>query len=157
MSTAMEGPQGTPQVLTHLSTTATLAQLKKALPDSTAEFREECLELEASLADAQGLWMKELHQRAAAQEQRIAELSAAAKAPGVAPVAASTGSTGPTDEEGLIAEAVQAAGGNYRKGLETLQRRLMKPHQEAGLTTASAQARCLEEYPAIFGRHTIAA
>jgi signal peptide peptidase SppA len=57
---------------------ATLAELKRELPESDAAFREECLELEATLADAQKLWIdrqnKALAAAQAAQTAQAAEI-----------------------------------------------------------------------------------
>lgn len=130
---------------------ATLAELKKALPDAGADFRESCLEMEATVADAKDLWMDKLRAKATAQADEIAELKAAAKSPGVAPIPSGGTASGPPGEDVMIEEAVKAAGGNYRKGLETLQRKLTKPHMDAGFSAKAAQAKAAREYPTVFG------
>lgn len=53
-----------------VGTTASLAELKAKLPDSTAEFREECLEKGLTLSAAVDAWMDRL--RAAVVQERAA-------------------------------------------------------------------------------------
>lgn len=56
---------------------ATVQELKRALPDASAEFRESCQEMGATVQEAKDLWMDELRTKAKAQEATIAELKAA--------------------------------------------------------------------------------
>jgi len=68
---------------------ATLAELKEAFPDALAEFRESCLEMEATLADAKDLWIDALRNKVKAQDAALKEATAktaAIKPPGNAPV-----------------------------------------------------------------------
>ena len=53
-------------------------------------------------------------------------------------------------ERQMIDEAVEAAGGNYRLGLEALQLRLMETQTAQGYTTVAAQRRCRIAWPVIF-------
>jgi ClpP class serine protease len=146
---------------------ATLTELKKGFPDSTAEWRESMAELSASVSDAQGCWMDELRkknkalaEKSAAQESRIAELEAAAtaqskaaaKAPSFEPVASGGTSSNVEGEQALLDEAVKASGGSARKGIEALQAKLLKPYTDKGLTHKAAREACLADYPLIFGR-----
>lgn len=105
---------------------ATLAELKKAFPSSDAAFREECQELEATLADAQGLWADRvgkanaaLAEKNAAQAKKIDDLETAAKAkeetPGVEAlgVGATDGASADTGDpiatwDAAVAEKVKA-------------------------------------------------
>ena len=130
---------------------ATLAELKKAIPDASAADREGWLELEATVADAKDLWMDKLRATNKAQAEEIAGLKSAAKKPGVAPIESGGTASGPMDETVMIEQAVAEAGGNYRKGLEKLQKRLVQPHLDAGLSVKSANARAGQQYPIVFG------
>jgi hypothetical protein len=56
------------------------------------------------------------------------------------------------DERSMIDEAVSAAGGNYRAGLEAVQKKCMAPLLGQGLTDKAARQRCEKTYPLIFGR-----
>ncbi len=58
---------------------------------------------------------------------------------------------GEAKEREMIANAVKDHKGNYADGLEALQRELMVPHEEMGLTRKAARQRCEKEYPVIFG------
>jgi signal peptide peptidase SppA len=84
---------------------ASIAELKKALPDSTAEFRESWLEMGATVTEATALWADELRKQNQAQQAKITELQAAmdahaekakaaAKKPGVEAPGFDAGSTG---------------------------------------------------------------
>jgi hypothetical protein len=55
------------------------------------------------------------------------------------------------DERTMIDEAVRAAGGNYRAGLESLQKKCLAPLLGQGLTDKAARQRCEKTYPLIFG------
>ncbi len=54
------------------------------------------------------------------------------------------------DEQVKLDQAIAAAGGNYRKGLEKLQGRLMHSQLDLGYTTVEAQRRCKKLWPGIF-------
>ena len=71
-------------------------------------------------------------------------------APGrtTAPVESPQG--GQENEEVLIANAVKAAGGKHGEGLIALQKELLQPYKDEGLTNAAANARCAQQYPKIF-------
>jgi protease-4 len=132
---------------------ATLAELKKALPDATAEFRESCMEMDATIQDATELWMDKLRDQNKALAAEVAMAKAASKKPGVEPVASGAApSADAGDENALIEQSVKDAGGNYRKGLETLQRKLIQPFAAAGLSNRVAHERAAQRYPTVFGQ-----
>ncbi|MFH1110375.1 MAG: hypothetical protein V1790_14435 [Planctomycetota bacterium] len=56
------------------------------------------------------------------------------------------------DEKSLLDEAVTAAGGNYRAGLEAAQRKCMAPFLSQGFSNEAARRRCEKEFPILFGR-----
>ena len=72
-------------------------------------------------------------------------------APGrtAAPVESPPG--GQQSEEVLITNAVKEVGGNYGQGLIALQKKLLQPYKDEGLTNAAANERCEKQYPKIFG------
>jgi len=55
------------------------------------------------------------------------------------------------DERTMIDEAVKAASGNYRAGLEAAQKSCMAPLLAEGFTNEAARKRCEQKYPMIFG------
>lgn len=130
---------------------ATVQELKKAIPDSTADFREKMVIGEATLADAQEFWAEELRGQLKAAQDENTTLKAAAKKPGTEPVISTGKPAGASSEQELIDQAVKAQGGSYRKGLEFLQKNLMRPRVDAGMTPKAAAAQCAQEYPLIFG------
>lgn len=74
---------------------ATIADLKRELPNSTAEFREEMLELEATIEDAKTLWIDRQSKALAEKEAELAKAreeaaQATAKKAGVEPVGVGT-------------------------------------------------------------------
>ncbi len=84
---SMDKETGVPQ-----PTAASIADLKKAFPTSEAAFREECMELKATLADAHELWADhvtkantKLTEDNKAQAEKIAKLEEDAKAKEEAP------------------------------------------------------------------------
>lgn len=119
---------------------ATIAELKQALPDSTAEFREQCLETGLTLGQAKDAWMVELRKQNAALAKDAAEskakadqakaesdaaAAAAKKGAGVKPVAASGG-----DDTSDLAEqfetevaALEAKGKKRHEAFATVARR----------------------------------
>lgn len=54
------------------------------------------------------------------------------------------------DEKLMLDRAIEAAGGDYGRGLAALQRRLMQTQLEKGYTTVAAQRRCCIAWPGIF-------
>ena len=133
---------------------ASLAELKASFPEAPAEFQLECLEQERTMTQATTAWMGRLRDKVKAQDAALkeaADKNKLIKPPGNAPVASGGSTNGPPGEQEMIAQAVAAAGGNYRKGLETLQRKLLKPHLDAGLSGKAAHARAAWEFPAVFG------
>jgi hypothetical protein len=55
------------------------------------------------------------------------------------------------DEKSLLDEAVKAAGGNYRGGIESLQKQCLAPFLAEGFTDEAARRRCKKDFPLIFG------
>ncbi len=91
---------------------ATIADLKKAFPTSEAAFREECMELKATLADAHELWADHVTKANAklaednkAQADKIAELEAAAKAKMEAPGVEALGVSAGAEAKGVSGDA----------------------------------------------------
>ena len=63
-------------------TAATLSELKSAIPDSDAVFREKCLEQGYSLPQAQTAWMGVLRDQVKAKDAELATVKAKAAMPG---------------------------------------------------------------------------
>ncbi|MEK6798022.1 MAG: phage protease [Planctomycetota bacterium] len=63
---------------------------------------------------------------------------------------ATTGVGAGRREDELIADAVKEHGNNYGEAMVALQRKLMRPHLDAGMANKAARVQCEREYPRIF-------
>ena len=95
---------------------ATTLDLKKAFPDSDAQFREEMTDLGATVAEAQGFWIEKLDKDKAAQAKEIEQLKAQAERPGVDPVGTKAGTGGSASGDG---DAIQQFGDAVRERMKT--------------------------------------
>jgi len=130
---------------------ATLAELKKAIPDSTADFREKMIEGGATLGDAQEFWAEELRGQLKAAREDIGLLKAAAKKPGVEPVTSTGKGSGASSEQEVIDQAVKEHKGDRVAAIGALQRSVKQELLAAGFTNKAANAACAARYPLIFG------
>jgi signal peptide peptidase SppA len=87
---------------------ATLAELKGGLPDSDAEFREECIEAGLPLAAAKDRWLDRLREQNKAQAAELATVKAAGGAVGVEPLGVKPGA-GDGEAGGDVIEEFEAA------------------------------------------------
>ena len=110
---------------------ATLAELKAALPDSSAEFREGCLEDSLPLEIANQRWMNELRGQLKAQGAKLESAQAAAARPGVQAVG-STGTAGTAIASNPIDEWNQTVAGYLKQGMnrQTAMAKAVADHPE---------------------------
>lgn len=96
-------------------TAATLGELKSAIPDSDAAFREKCIEQGFTLPQAQTAWMSVLREQVKAKDAELATAKAKTAMPGTEGVATGkkTGADVGADPESQWKAAVDAkiAGG----------------------------------------------
>lgn len=131
--TKSSGTQNT-AVLRVESTAATLGELKSAIPDSTAEFREKCIEQGFTLPQAQTAWMTVLRDQVKAKDAELTKAKAEKVAPGTEGVAGTKGSPGasgdgPEAEWKAALDAKIAAGFKHNDAVSALAREKPELHK----------------------------
>ncbi|MFQ5493772.1 MAG: head maturation protease, ClpP-related [Phycisphaerae bacterium] len=125
---------------------ATVAELKSALPDSDAAFREECIEGGLTLAAAKDRWMDRLRSQVAEHGKKMAELQAAgARSRGVDPLP--TRSTADVATGSAAARWDEAVGEKVRAGLSR-----HEAIKRVGRENPDLRAEYVAEYNATHGR-----
>ena len=123
---------------------ASIEQLKKELPAAGAEFYVECLEMEATVAEAKDLWIVRLEKEKTAAQETIAKLETAAKAEGVeACGTAGTAAEHDADDGDAIAMWNRAINGKLKE-------RPGRPRSECCREVAKEQPELAEAYSAAF-------
>ena len=131
---------------------ATLAELKKSIPDSDAEFRESCLEGGCTLVQAQAEWSDRLREQNKKLKADLDEAKAATVRPGVKALEtrrdAGEADAGDPVERFSAAVGAKVAGGMDRyKAVEAVVRKEPALHREYLLATNSGKRaqRLIEE------------
>ena len=88
---------------------ATIAELKKGFPESTADWREKMLLGAVSMEDAKDFWILELDEKSAAQAQEIEQLKAKQGKSGLEPVGTGNIAGGSGSGDGDAVQSFSAA------------------------------------------------
>ena len=122
---------------------ATLAELKRSMPDSSAEFRETCIEANLPLDAARDRWMDVLRGQAAHSSAELEKAHAAAKRPGVPAV----GSTVPSGTS-----AVASTSGNPVEEFEAV----VAANRAKGMKPGPAMQRATIDHPELHAEYITA-